>query len=54
MCEDGIARVLTFACTHMDTEDWDTFNHKENDIIPSGTACYREGFTGLDETNPTH
>ncbi len=54
MCEDGIARVLTFACTHMDTVDWDTFNHKENDIIPSGAACYREGFTGLNETNPSH
>lgn len=56
MCEDGVARVLTFACTHMDEEPFNamysytgnTGKYKVGDVIPSGTPCYSEGFTGLD------
>lgn len=46
MCEDGIARVLTFACSHIDKEDLDFLDLHVGQVIGSGYACYREGTTG--------
>lgn len=57
MCEDGVARILTIGCTHIDTEDWNTFNYVAGETIfdpADGKPCYREGFTGLDPNNPKH
>lgn len=45
MCEDGIARVLTFGCTHMNTTN--TFGLAAGKIYESGEVCYCEGNTGL-------
>lgn len=47
MCEDGVARVLTFGCTHMDKDDFKSMDYQVGDKYASGTACYREGMTGL-------
>ena len=47
MCEDGIARVLTFACSHIDKEDLDFLDLHVGQVIGSGYACYREGTTGI-------
>lgn len=54
MCEDGVARVLTFGCTHMDEAEFNSMNYQVGNQYASGTACYCEGFTGLDENNPLH
>lgn len=62
MCNDKKPRILTFACTHMDQEDFDDMftygknigKYKVGDVIPNGEYCYSEGFTGLDPNNPDH
>ncbi len=70
MCEDGISRVLTFACTHMDgakkldvanrklvdnTTDWFAYyGLTVGKVFSSGQACYREGFAGLEVSNTNH
>lgn len=51
MCEDGIARVLTFGCTHMDESGWKYFDYKIGKVFPTGVACYREGTVGVDIYN---
>lgn len=48
MCEDGIARVLTFGCTHMN--DLNKFGLSVGKIYESGERCYCEGNTGLGST----
>ena len=53
-CEDDVDRVLTFACTHMDTEDWDEFGYYVGKVFQSGEKAYREGFEGLDPNEPLH
>lgn len=54
MCEDGVARVLTFGCTHIDTEDYDNFSYEVNHVYEAGEPCYREGFEGLSSDNDLH
>ena len=54
MCEDGVARVLTFGCTHMDEADFNSMNYQTGNQYASGTPCYCEGFTGLNPNNPKH
>lgn len=54
MCEDGVARVLTIGCTHIDTENWESFNYEVGHIYEAGTVCYKEGFEGLDSNNDAH
>lgn len=48
MCEDGVARVLSFACTHMNSVN--KFKLAVNKIYQSGEACYMEGNTGIGST----
>ena len=48
MCEDGVARVLTFGCTHMNSVQ--KFGLTVNKIYQSGERCYCEGNTGLGST----
>lgn len=48
LCEDGISRVLTFGCTHMDSLD--KFSLAVGKIYESGERCYCEGNTGLGST----
>lgn len=52
MCQDGIARVLTFACTHMN--DINQFGLQIGKIYESGEACYQEGNTGISYGNHVH
>ncbi len=40
MCEDGIARVLTFGCTHMD-DDYNAMGYYNGQIFASGVKCYK-------------
>lgn len=51
MCADGVARVLTFACTHIDTADYNAMNYYIGKKYESGDECYREGIKGVDENN---
>lgn len=48
MCEDGVARVLTFGCTHMNSVA--KFGLAIGKIYQSGERCYCEGNTGLGST----
>lgn len=52
MCEDGIARVLTFGCTHMNSLH--KFDLQVGKIYESGERCYCEGKTGLSTGNHIH
>ena len=52
MCEDGVARVLTFSCTHMNSIN--KFGLFEGKIFPAGTACYEEGTEGQATGNHVH
>lgn len=52
LCEDGIARILTFACTHMDSID--RFGLAEGKIYHSGEVCYQEGEFGNTQGNHVH
>jgi hypothetical protein len=52
MCEDGVARILTFACTHMDSVD--KFGLEVDKVYESGTICYQEGSTGKASGNHVH
>lgn len=52
MCEDGVARVLTFACTHMNSLD--KFGLEIGKIYQSGERCYCEGMYGNASGNHVH
>lgn len=54
MCEDGVARILTIGCTHMDTSDFETFGYYEGKYYPSGSVFYREGNEGISTGNHVH
>lgn len=46
MCEDGVARVLTFSCTHMEDEGLSKYGIEVNKKFEAGEACYEEGKKG--------
>lgn len=65
MCEDGVARVLTIGCTHMDDDAFNAMygysgnpvanpKYRVGSIIPSGTICYKEGARGGSNMTGSH
>lgn len=52
MCADGVQRVLTFACTHIDSLN--RFGLAEGKIYQSGEVCYQEGNFGNSSGNHVH
>ena len=55
-CEDDVPRVLTFACTHMENDDFKNMNYYIGQIFESGQICYKEGNNGSDvgKSNGNH
>lgn len=52
MCADGQMRVLTFACTHINSLN--VFGLAEGKIYESGEVCYQEGTYGEATGNHVH
>ena len=52
MCADGVERILTFACTHMNSLN--NFDLHVGKIFPAGAPCYMEGTSGLANGNHVH
>lgn len=51
-CADGQMRVLTFACTHINSLN--VFGLAQGKIYESGEVCYQEGTYGIADGNHVH
>ena len=54
MCADGESRILSIACTHMESNNFDSFNYELGTVYESGIICYMEGNKGTSTGNHVH